>query len=460
MRQTVTARRTPVHQGPAAWSVILGPQPGFEQLPPNQTADFVIIGAGFAGLSAARRLTQLQPGARIVVLEAGRLAEGASGRNSGFMIDLPHDLASDHYAGQGLDRDRQLIVLNRAAIGFAAGAVAEYGINPNFFDRTGKVNGAAGAAAHAHNLCYARHLKDLGEPSDLLDPAQMQDLTGSRHYRSGLYTPGTVMLQPAGYIRGLGAGLAAKNGTRKGADPGGRVRIYENSAATGFHRTGSDWTVTTGSGSVTTPRILLTNNGHLESFGYERGRLMQLFLYASMTVELDAGALALLGGAPRWGITPSDPMGTTLRRIDTGQGGNRIITRTCATLNPGMVPSRAMADRAARVHRKKFDQRFPQLAGVPMAHLWAGHLCLSRNGVSVLREVEDGVFSGCVQNGLGTARGTLTGIGAAELACGETSAITRFFTAEARPVKLPPAPIAAFGAQAVLRWKEWRAGNE
>jgi hypothetical protein len=63
---------------------------------------------------------------------------------------------------------------------------------------------------------------------------------------------------------------------------------------------------------------------------------MQLFLYAVMTPELDADALARLGGRPRWGITPSDPMGTTMRRIDTGQGGNRIVTRTCATLNPGM----------------------------------------------------------------------------------------------------------------------------
>lgn len=44
---------------------------------------------------------------------------------------------------------------------------------------------------------------------------------------------------------------------------------------------------------------------------------------------------------------------------------------------------------------------------------WAGHLCLSQNGVSVTGEVDGGLFSACVQNGLGTARGTLTGIAAA-----------------------------------------------
>jgi len=441
------AKRLPVQQGPAAWNAILGPQPGAASLEGDTTADFVVVGGGFAGVSAARRLKQLQPGARIVVLEAGRIAEGAAGRNSGFMIDLPHDLASDDYAGSG--DDRAVIDLNRQAIAFAGAAVDEYQINPNYFDRAGKVNGAASPAAARHNESYAAHLATLGERSEMLDAQMMQALTGSPHYVGGLYTPGTVMLQPAGYMRGMAAGLQ-----RAG------VQICERSAVTGFRRRGADWRVETPTGRVTTPRVILTVNGHLESFGIEKGRLMQLFLYAVMTPELDDAALAKLGGASRWGVTPSDPMGTTMRRIDTGQGGNRIVTRTCATLRPSTRPSASEMKRAARVMQRKFDQRFPQLAGMKMEQAWAGHLCLSLNGVSVMREIGDGVFSGCVQNGLGTARGTLTGIGAAELACGESSEITRHFTAEARPQRLPPQPFQQIGANAVLRWKEWRARDE
>ena len=91
---THTARRIPVHSGPAAWNSILPGQDAPDFLTEPLNADFAIIGGGFAGLSAARRLAQLNPGARVVVLEAGRLAEAASGRNSGFMIDLPHDLSA------------------------------------------------------------------------------------------------------------------------------------------------------------------------------------------------------------------------------------------------------------------------------------------------------------------------------------------------------------------------------
>ncbi|MBO9411332.1 MULTISPECIES: FAD-binding oxidoreductase [unclassified Ruegeria] len=442
-----TARSLPLHRGPAAWSVLLGDPPPARELSDNITADFTIIGAGFAGLSAARRLTQLQPDAKIVLLEAGRVAEGAAGRNSGFMIDLPHDLASDDYAGAG--DDRAMIALNRQAIGFAREAVAQYQIDPNYFDPAGKVNGAASAAGHAHNESYAQHLANLGETGEMLDPQQMHELTGSRHYRSGLYTPGTVMLQPAGYVRGLAAGLV-----------GDGVALFENSAVTGFAKQDNAWQVQTAYGSVSTGTVILTVNGHLESFGIETDRLMQLFLFAAMTPELDAEQMTHIGGQSRWGVTPSDPMGTTMRRIDSGQGGNRIITRTCAALRPGMAVTARDLNRAGRVMQRKFDQRFPQLAGLQMQYQWAGHLCLSLNGVSVARQIEPGVFSGCVQNGLGTARGTLTGIAAAERACGHQSDITRHFDEEQPPKRLPPQPFRELGANTLLRWKEWRARDE
>ncbi len=443
---TYRARQLPSHRGVAAWSAILGEGQSRPSLQGSRTADVVIVGAGFAGLSAARRVRQLQPDARVVVLDAGCVAEGAGGRNSGFMIDLPHDLASDNYAGAG--DDRALIALNRQAIAFARAAVADYQINPDYFDEAGKVNGAASETALAHNASYAAHLATLGESSEALDAQDMHALTGSRHYLGGLYTPGTVMLQPAGYLRGLAAGLSET------------INIYERSAVSTLTRVGPDWQVATTDGQVTAGRVIMATNGHLESFGFAQGLLMHVFLYASMTPELEADQIAALGGASRWGITPSDPMGTTVRRIDVGQGGNRIVTRSCATLRSGMEASAADLARATRVQRAKFDARFPLLAGLAPQYEWAGHLCMTRNGVSVTGELEPGLFAACAQNGLGLTRGTLTGIAAAEHAMGVTSNMTAFFTEEAAPTRLPPQPFRDMGANAYLRWKEYRAQQE
>lgn len=108
----------PVDPGPAAWNSLLPSVPPRAALEKPATADWIVIGAGFAGLSAARRLAELHPAERIVVLDACRIAEGPSGRNSGFMIDMPHDLSSDDYGGNG-ENDHRQIRLNSAAIDYA-----------------------------------------------------------------------------------------------------------------------------------------------------------------------------------------------------------------------------------------------------------------------------------------------------------------------------------------------------
>jgi len=78
----------------------------------------------------------------------------------------------------------------------------------------------------------------------------------------------------------------------------------------------------------------------------------------------------------------------------------------------------------------------------------------------VMRALEPGLYAACVQNGLGTVRGTLSGIGAAELACGLQSDITRYFAAEPAPARLPPHPFDTIGANAYLRVKEWQSRRE
>ena len=440
---TAHARHLPAHQGRAAWNALLGPQPPARMLEGDHTADVAVIGAGFAGLSAARRLLQLDPSLGVVVLEAGRVAEGSAGRNSGFMIDLPHELTSDDYAGAG--DDRAVTARNRQAIEFASDAVDEYQINPAFFDRAGKINGAVSSAALAHNQSYAEHLQKLREPHEMLDARALRDLTGSAHYAGGLYTPGTVLLHPAGYIRGLAAGLSDK------------VTIFEATPVLQLTRTGPGWQLRTPKGRVTAAHVIMATNGHLESFGYARGRLMQVFLYGVMTPELDASELP---GASRWGITPSDPMGTSVRRIETAPGKFRILTRSCASLLPGMAASARHLARAARIMQRKFDERFPKLAGLQMEHAWSGHLCLTLNSVSVCRELEPGLVAACVQNGLGTTRGTLTGMAAAELTLGQNTPLSDHFSAEPAPKRLPPRPFREIGANAILRLREWRARAE
>jgi glycine/D-amino acid oxidase-like deaminating enzyme len=444
LNSTFKAIRLPRQTGPAGWNRLLPEAPPPRVLEKNVTANITIIGAGFAGLSAAKRLHELDSKLKVVVLEAGRVGDGPAGRNSGFMIDLPHHLSSESYSGDSARSDRREIARNRLAIGYAARIAAELDMSREVFDPVGRINAAATARGDRYNREFARHLESLGESCETLDKATMREVTGSANYSSGLFTPGTVMIQPAAYIRDL-AGLVGRT-----------AALYENSPALGIRREGNGWRVSTPGGAASTDTIILANNGHAESLGFFRRRLLHVFTYASMTEPFPDG---ILGGEPAWGVTSADPAGTTVRRI-SGTGGNRIVIRSRFTCNPSMeAGSRAIAAAGAQ-HRKRLLRRFPQLEGVGMAWCWAGHLCLSRNGVPAHGEVIPGVFSAVCQNGLGTARGTLAGISAADLALGRSSEYSSAMNGYAEPAKLPPPPLTWAGASLLMRWREWRAGGE
>ncbi len=438
----------PLDPGPAGWNEILPAWSPHAALTENVAADFLVIGAGFAGLSAVRRLQQLQPDARIVLLEASTVANGPAGRNSGFMIDLPHDLTSDDYAGSA-DHDRSQTAMNRAAIRFAQAVQADYALPEEALTPVGKTNAAATAQGMQQNAAYARHLEALGEPYRLLDAADMRALTGIRYYQGGLWTPGTVMLQPALYIRGLATGLLQL----------ASLRLFEHTPVLSLQRKDSHWQATTPQGSVAAPQVILAVNGLVERFGYFRRRLLHVFTYASMSRALTGRECQQLGGEPRWAFTPADPMGTTVRRI-SGIGGDRIVVRNRFTYDPRMEVPAARLARVAQDHRLAWRARFPMLAEVGMDYCWGGRLCLSLNGVAALGEVEEGLYSACCQNGLGTAKGTVAGIIAAEQASQASDTLLPDYQPEALPKKLWPEPLMWLGANGYLRWKEWRAGRE
>lgn len=440
-------KKFPKDPGPAAWNAILPPPAPANPLDGARACDWLIIGAGFAGLSAARRLAQIAPGDKIMVLEAVRVADGPAGRNSGFMIDLPHDLSSDDYAGGSADADRKQTEMNRAAIAFAAEAAQEYGFADEVFSQSGKINAAATSRGLALNADFSKHLTAMGEAHEQLDAGAMADLLGTDYYRAGLFTPGTAMLQPAAYNRGIADGLRDQ------------VSIHENSPVQSLERRDGAWHVRTPDGSVSAPKVILAVNGHIQNFGFFERRLMHVFTYASMTRAMTKDEVGRLGGATRWGVLPADPMGSTVRRI-SGIGGDRIIVRTRFTYDPKMEVSDERLNSVGAVHDRSFRHRFPMLSDVGMEYRWAGRLCLSWNGVAAFGEVDEDLYSACCQNGLGAAKGTFSGMMAAEMASGRQSPLLTDFLAADRPRRLPPEPFAWLGANATMRWKEWMAGRE
>ena len=451
MAEPRKAKRLPQDPGESGWLGIIGEVPSYPELEADITADVAVVGAGFAGLAAARRLTGNDPSIRIAVLDAGRVASGPAGRNSGFMVDLPHNLGSENYATD-TESDQREIVLNRMAQDFAMAAASEYGMPAEAVDPCGRINGASGEEAERHNRDYAAHLDRLGEDYTFLSASDMERITGSGFYAGGgLFFPGGVMLQPALYITGLAKGV-----TDAGAE---RIAIHERSPALELRREGAGWRIRTPGGSVSAGKAVLAVNGHAESFGFFERRLMHVFTYASMTGPLDPAQQKAVGGERKWGITPSDPMGTTIRRID-GLGGNRILVRNRWSFDPSMEIGEARLRRFVRNHEDSIRRRFPRLRGVAFDYQWGGRLCLSLNSVPAFGEVDTNLVSACCQNGLGTTKGTLAGMAAADLVTGRKSGVASAMEAFEPPSRLPPWPISLVGAKSVMAFREFRARGE
>lgn len=433
--------------GPAAWNVILPDALKYPTLEGNYTCDVLVIGAGFAGLTAARRLAVQAPHLKVIVVEGRRLAEGPAGRNSGFMVDLPHDLSSDDYAGQA-EKDLAQIKQNRIAINFAHQTAQEFGYVGEAFDPSGKINGAATTKGVQHNQEYSEHLTAIGERSERLDAQAMTELTGTKFYLDGLYTPGAVMLQPALYIRELGKAVAKT------------AQIFESSPVNSLTKQGRSWWAETEKGTVSAGKVVLAVNGMAEKFGYFTGRLMHIFTYGSMTRKLTKDEATRLGGKPKWGCTPADPMGTTVRRIN-GINGDRLIVRNTFRLDQSMESRQEQLGRIYRDHDRSYAARFPMLSEVDMEYRWGGRLCTSFNNIQGFSELEPGLVSACCQLGIGVTKGTLLGVAAADyLADSMTEELQPLLVNQRDLRRLPPKPLANLGANTYLRWKEYRAGGE
>ncbi|MER9845323.1 FAD-binding oxidoreductase [Mesorhizobium australicum] len=442
--KTFRARRLPSHGAQSGWTALLPCRTPRAELDKTIAVDVVIIGAGFAGLAAAVRFADLDPKLSVAVLDADAVGDGASGRNSGFFIDLPHDISSGNFGVDAVTKSHNEILVARTAIQHYARLAEQNGWDKDLFDPSGKYSVAMTDAGTEHLAAYSSKLNSMGEPHQVLGAKEIEKVTGTRAFKSGLFTPGAVMVQPAALVRSI-ADLFK--------DP---VKLFEHTPALSIQTSSSGCTVKTRKGEVRAARVILATNGHAESFGFGSGELLHVFTYASLT---EAFAPSALGGTRKWGATPAAPMGTTVRRIN-GVDGDRILIRSRYTYHPNIEVGESSINSAGDLHDRKFADRFPEQRHLTMQYRWAGAMALTRNSVPLFGQLEEGIFAACACNGIGGTKATAAGIAAAELLVGHQSKLGDIFTAYEKPQRLPPRPLTDVGARLNLAYREWRAGRE
>ena len=439
-----SSHHSPVETGQNAWLSINSFPYKSRFLDKNINCDWLILGGGFAGLSAAYRLQQLRPKDKVVLIDALKIGEGSAGQNSGFMIDLPHNISASGNYTDSLEKDKKTIELHRHAMQFAKDIAEECRVSKEDFLQIGKINGAATSSSVTWNDQYQKQLQDLSEDHQVFDRKEMKELTGSEFYESGLYTPGTVLFHPSNYVRTIATKLRES------------CEIFDNTPALSINSQNNSWLVQTPKASISSANIIFAINGHIQNFGFYKNRLIHLFTFAAVTKKFSKEELS---GQDQWGITPANPVGTTVRKIKDGDGF-RLLVRNQWQCHQSMQINQSILKAKEQQLRQSFEIRFPILKQLPFEFTWGGKVCLSMNNVPAFGELDHGLYSACCSNGLGSINGTLAGKFIIDKLCQSNDQTYLSFENADKPTLLPPNFLTQIGANLNIKTKEWRAGRE
>jgi glycine/D-amino acid oxidase-like deaminating enzyme len=394
------------------------------------TADVVIIGAGYAGLSAG--LTLARAGRSVLALDAEAPGFGGSSRSGG-MVGHGHRLAySGLVAAHGKPKAQALIQEGIASLAFVTDLIEREGIDARF-RRVGRFRGAATPADYDAQAREAELLtREVGLPVEVVPRAEQRREISSDIYHGGVVFPTHGGLHPALFHQGL----------LKVARAAG-VQVAGHTPATRLRRDGNRFSVETPRGLVEARDVIVATNGYTPN---------ALRPFAQRVVAMPSFLIATerLGTNRVGALVPNGRMlvETAARHLyfRPSPDGERIILGGRAALHP--IPLDAAARRLGGLLQKVF----PSLDGVRLEHAWTGNVAMTRTSLAGIGQHE-GVWYTIGCNGSGVALMPHLGNKVALKLLGHPEGATAF-----DDLPPPPAPFLMFRplVQRSLTWW-WRA---
>jgi glycine/D-amino acid oxidase-like deaminating enzyme len=368
---------------------------------PEGEVDVAVIGGGFTGLSAALALAQR--GANVAVLEAGRVATQASGRNGGHVNNGTAVDVGGLAQKYGLDAARALYHAYDDAVDTVERIVREQQIQCDF-RRSGKIKLAA-KPEHYEKIARSFELlnRDIDPETDLIPRARIRDEVGSDLFHGGLLHRKSAQM----HMGRFGAGIADA-ARRHGA------RIYENAPVTALKRLqGHAHRITTPRGTLTAKQVFLATGPSVKGpFPWFRRRVIPIGSFIIATEPLNAAQLD--------SIMPTRRTATTTKNIGNYfriAPDNRLIWGGRARFALSSPTSDA---KSGRVLERSLHETFPQLGNVRIDYCWGGIIDLTADRLPRAGE-HDGLFYAMGYSGHGAQMSVHMGQKMAAILAGDAS---------------------------------------
>jgi glycine/D-amino acid oxidase-like deaminating enzyme len=321
-------------------------------------SDLVVVGGGFTGLWTALLAKQADPSRDVVLLEAGRVADGASGRNGGFVAaSLTHSFQNG--LNRWPDELSTLIQLGHKNLDAIEGTIKDFGIDCDYI-RSGELN----LALEPHEI---EELKEeqaesqaYGEAMIFYDREQVRAIANSPTYLAGVLQPANGMVHPARLAWGL---------RRACLELG--VRIFENTKVTGVEDVGNAVLVKTSAGHVRSRRVALATNAFPPLLKHLSFYMVPVYDYVLMSEPLSSAQRNEIGWHGREGLSDSANQFHYYQITPEGRilwGGYDAIYHWNNGVSPHLENRPVSFGRLA----EHFFQTFPQLEGLHFTHAWGG----------------------------------------------------------------------------------------
>ena len=390
----VSWERTQIDENQSLWASYT---PDYEANPPLKgdiQADLCIIGGGFTGVSTAYHFSRQFPDKRVVLLEAKKLANGASGRNGGMMLNWIAGVEDNSDA-----MTQRVYEVTNNAIDMIVEIIARHKLDVSFRrDGSMTVYSDPGRAENAAK--YAERLQSLGIPMQFMAPDELRQNIELQGVYGGTVDPNEGQLNGAQFIRALKPVLLEQG-----------VEIYEYTPVTRV-REGSTITVTTRDGEVRAGAIVLALNGYTGKLGYFRKAIFPLHSHVFATAPLTEEQREAIGWRAISGY--SDDLDrisystlTNEGHMVFGGGSNQSYdylfnNRTAYSGSPR---------KAVDAMHGTMRQYLPHAGNFPIVHRWTGTLAISlkRNCSIGVRGDHRNVYYGLGYSGHGVTAANMAG---------------------------------------------------
>ncbi len=424
-----------------SWINDLSPRTNINPLTNNEDCDWLIIGAGYTGLSAARKLSQLHPNHKIILVDAQLAGEGASGRNSGYLVDTT--LNDGFTSNKELENYKKKTDIYDLGIRVVKQFIKEHQVDCDW-NECGKYFASSKSKDKKILTNFSATLSKLGFNHNFIFGNELKKRLGTNFYDLALYTKGGILLHPGKLVRAM-IDILPDN-----------VQLFENSSLLDWKKKNDIIFCNFESGNITTKKIIFATNGFLKSLGIKSNYNFPLTLTASMTRRLTDIEFKSIGEPMEWGVLPVRPMGATVRMTKD----RRILIRNTAEVYNPLKMSKSELDKRSIKQRIGIKKRFPQLPDSIIQSSWSGIVSRTRNSSQIFEKIDDNIFVAGCYNGSGIGVGTLFGEQIAIKASNEHTKEIEIIEARNKPTWLPPQPFLNFGIKTRLIYERIRARSD